>query len=159
MEAFNTLSRQHFEIQTWRGVPADGAPTGVFSFLVRNLSVTNQVNVSSGPPDGIEDAMSKLAQFDHKHLLDGDWISLNLNQDHAFHLVFRDLTKSTSMRLGLPGAPALECHLASPAPSDVTDDYERNYVKSSNLSEGAALGRRTEWAEEDASTTATLTRT
>lgn len=96
-EAFNTLSRQHFEIQTWRGVPADGASSGIFSFLARNLSETNQVHVSSGPADGVEDATSKLAKNEQRHLLDGDWISLNLNQDHAFHMVFRDLTKSTSI--------------------------------------------------------------
>jgi hypothetical protein len=133
-EAFNTLSRQHFEIQTWRGVPADGAATGLFSFLARNLSETNQVHVSSGPPDGVEDATSKLAKFEQKHLLDGDWISLNLNQDHAFHMVFRDLTKSTSIAPAMLGG--IETRGTARSRSATNDEYEQaDFVPSRTSSE------------------------
>jgi hypothetical protein len=96
-EAFNTLSRQHFEVQTWRSASKEGSYSEAsFSFLVRNLSDVNPVHVRSGPEETTEDT-SMLEKGEQRHLLDGDEIVLNLNQEHTFWLIFRDLTKSTSI--------------------------------------------------------------
>jgi len=101
-DAFNTLSRQHFEVQTWRtSMPSEGLPRGrvAFSFLVRNLSDINPIYVQSGPegPVVFDPSASTLAKGEQRHLLDGDKIVMNINQDHTFWLIFRDLTKSTSL--------------------------------------------------------------
>jgi len=91
-DAFNTLSRQHFEVQTWRCTSASR-----FSFLVRNLSDVNPVHVRGGPEETTEDPPSMLDKNEQRHLLDGDEIVMNLNQEHTFWLIFRDLTASTSI--------------------------------------------------------------
>jgi len=101
--AFNTLSRQHFEIQTWRS-PGAVAP---FSFLVRNLSDVNPVHVRSGPEETAEDPPSLLQRGEQRHLLDGDEIVLNIDQEHTFWLIFRDLTASTHVAVGLEEHPNL----------------------------------------------------
>jgi hypothetical protein len=100
-EALKTLSRQHFEIQTWRSVSSSSEAS--FSFLVRNLSDVNPIHVRGGPEETTEDPPSMLAYGEQHHLLDGDEIVLNLNQDHTFWLIFRDLTKSTSIVATSPG--------------------------------------------------------
>lgn len=93
-DAFKTLSRQHFEVQTWRSGTSTGAP---FSFLVRNLSDVNPIHVRGGPEETTEEPPALLARCEQRHLLDGDEIVLNLGQDHTFWLIFRDLTASTHM--------------------------------------------------------------
>jgi len=92
-DAFNTLSRQHFEVQTWRSISKE-AP---FSFLVRNLSDVNPIHVRGGPEETTEEPPVMLSKGEQRHLLDGDEILLNLDQDHTFWLIFRDLTKSTQL--------------------------------------------------------------
>lgn len=99
-EALKTLSRQHFEVQTWRSVSSSSEAS--FSFLVRNLSDVNPIHVRGGPEETTEDPPSLLAKGEQHHLLDGDEIVLNLNQDHTFWLIFRDLTKSTSIVASSP---------------------------------------------------------
>lgn len=102
LEAFNTLSRQHFEVQTWRSVSSNSEAS--FSFLVRNLSDVNPIHVRGGPEDTLEEINSSLAKGEQRHLLDGDEIVLNLDQENTFWLIFRDLTKSTAIeRLASPG--------------------------------------------------------
>lgn len=93
-DAFNALSRQHFEVQTWRST---GGAVGVapFSFLVRNLSDVNPVHVRAGPQETTEDPPALLQRGEQRHLLDGDEIVLNIGQEHTFWLIFRDLTAST----------------------------------------------------------------
>jgi hypothetical protein len=97
-EAFNTLSRQHFEVQTWR---SQGSGV-VFSFLVRNLSDVNPVHVRSGPQETADEPPTLLNHSEQRHLLDGDEIVLNIGQEHAFWLIFRDLTASTYVSHDLP---------------------------------------------------------
>jgi len=99
--ALKTLSRQHFEVQTWRSVSSSSEAS--FSFLVRNLSDVNPIHVRGGPEETTEEPPSMLAKGEQHHLLDGDEIVLNLNQDHTFWLIFRDLTKSTSIVATSPG--------------------------------------------------------
>jgi len=89
-EAFNTLSRQHFEVQTWRS-------GGGVSFLVRNLSDVNPVHVRSGAEETAAEPPAVLECSEQRHLLDGDEIVLNFEQEHTFWLIFRDLTASTSI--------------------------------------------------------------
>eukprot|EP00927_Polykrikos_kofoidii_P060953 TRINITY_DN55851_c0_g1_i1.p1 TRINITY_DN55851_c0_g1~~TRINITY_DN55851_c0_g1_i1.p1 ORF type:complete len:787 (+),score=161.80 TRINITY_DN55851_c0_g1_i1:112-2361(+) len=104
-EAFNTLSRQHFEVQTWRSFPRFQGGYDVsasnnvapFSFLVRNLSDVNPVHVRSGPQETAEDP-AFLNRGEQRHLLDGDEIVLNIDQEHTFWLIFRDFTASTCVQ-------------------------------------------------------------
>lgn len=97
-EAFNTLSRQHFEVQTWRNVSRE-VP---FSFLVRNLSDVNPIHVRGGPEETTEDPPVMLAKGEQRHLLDGDEILLNIDQEHTFWIIFCDLTKSTQLECSNP---------------------------------------------------------
>lgn len=100
-DAFNTLSREHFEVQTWRNDhPKDGLQTSaLFTFLVRNLSDVNPIHVRSCPESTMEEPASMLALGEQRLLLDGDEIILNFDQEHTFWLTLRDLTNSTSMRV------------------------------------------------------------
>jgi len=95
-DAFTALSRQHFEVQTWRGTCATR-----FSFLMHHLSDVNPLHVRSGPKE-TADAPAALCKGEQRHLLDGDEIVLNLNRDHTFWLIFRDLTESTSIPVNTP---------------------------------------------------------
>merc|ERR1712083_831176 len=78
-DAFGTLSRQHVEVQTWQSLARNR-----FSFLVRNLSDVNPVHVRSGSDRSSEVCPITLEKDDQQHLLDGDEIVLNLNQQHTF---------------------------------------------------------------------------
>merc|ERR1712113_426338 len=92
---FNTLSRQHFEVQTWRSL---GSAACGISLLVRNLSDVNPVHVRGGPEEDTMDAATAiLEKGEQRHLLDGDEIVLNFEQEHMFWLIFRDMTSSTAL--------------------------------------------------------------
>jgi len=92
-DALSTLSRQHFEVQTWRSVSSDGC----FSFLARNLSDVNSVHVLGRTEGAVEEQPMALERGEQRHLLDGDRLVLNLGQSHNFWLAFNDLTSSTSL--------------------------------------------------------------
>lgn len=87
-EAFDTLSRQHLEVQTW-----SVGSFGRYSFRVRNLSDVNHVHLRS--KGMVDEPPAALACGEQEHLLDGDELILNLCQDTTFSLVFRDVTAST----------------------------------------------------------------
>lgn len=91
-DAFGTLSRQHLEVQTWNSTARNR-----FSFVVRNLSDINSVHVRGGPEETTGDGAVTLAKGEQQHLLNGYEIVLNLNQEHTFWLIFRDLTASTKI--------------------------------------------------------------
>lgn len=98
-DAFNTLSREHFEVQTWRNVATkDGLHSSeTFTFLVRNLSDVNPIHVRGCPESTMGEPSSLLARGEQRLLLDGDEIILNFDQEHTFWLTLRDLSNSTSI--------------------------------------------------------------
>lgn len=118
-EAFNTLSRQHFEMQVWRGI---GVAAGC-SFLVRNLSDVNPVHVRSGPQETADEPAVVLERGEQRHLLDGDEIVLNFDQQHTFWLIFRDLTRATAR---------LSCAAGAQAPL-VVDKCSRRFAVSDDV--------------------------
>lgn len=78
--AMDHISREHFEIQTWKS-------DSEYSFLVRNLSDDNPIRIQGN-------TFSVALAFDEKrHLLDGDRIIMNKGQDHHFWFTFNDLTR------------------------------------------------------------------
>lgn len=87
--AFDTMSRQHFEIQTWRS-------DSVHSFVVRNLSDVNPIRIQGCAASPAEhDVSLAMARDEQRHLLDGDRIIMNWGQATVFWLTFTDYTRST----------------------------------------------------------------
>lgn len=92
--AFDTMSRQHFEIQTWRN-------DSKYSFVVRNLSDVNPIRIQGGGGGKDDDVSLAFGRDEQRHLLDGDRIIMNWGQEHVFWFSFNDLTRST--RLSMDG--------------------------------------------------------
>lgn len=108
-EAFNTLSRQHLEVQTWR------AAGDRFSFLVRSLSDVSPIRVRIA---GVHTA--DLTRGEQQQLTHGDEIVMNFDTACTFWLVFHNLKA---------GAPE------SLAP---TDDAKDQQSRSSIVDDGVA---------------------
>lgn len=86
--SFYTLSRQHFEVETWCNDEEGG---GSYSFLIRNLSDVNTIHVRR-VGEASREPLVALAKGKQGHLLDRDEVVLNLEQEHVFWLTFHDLT-------------------------------------------------------------------
>mmetsp|Transcript_129879 Transcript_129879/g.225749 ORF Transcript_129879/g.225749 Transcript_129879/m.225749 type:complete len:954 (-) Transcript_129879:292-3153(-) len=95
-EAYNSLSRQHLQIEAWEESP------GELSFCVKNLSDLNPIRVCTSPTSGLTE--NPAMQKDEKRLLcHGDMIVVNPSKDNMLFLVFRHISAG---RLAVPPADA-----------------------------------------------------
>jgi hypothetical protein len=88
-EAYNSLSRQHLQIEVCRHADL---PEEV-EFCVRNLSELNPIRVCSRMEDGF-DANPPLEKGETRPLHHGDAIVVNPSKDHMLWLVFEHLSSN-----------------------------------------------------------------
>jgi len=89
-EAYNSLSRQHLQIEV-RGDVLEGSDD--VQFCVRNLSDLNPIRVCARVEDGF-DAYPPLAKGELRDISHGDTIVANPSKDHMLWLVFEHLSSS-----------------------------------------------------------------
>lgn len=88
-EAYNSLSRQHLQIEVVKGTSKAG--TDDVEFCVRNLSDLNPIRVCTRVEDGF-DAYPALERDERRLLCHGDTIVVNPSRDHMLWLVFEHLS-------------------------------------------------------------------
>jgi serine/threonine protein kinase len=90
-EAYNSLSRQHLQIEVCSGSGSVKENSEDVEFNVRNLSDLNPIRVCARAEDGF-DACPALAQGEKRRLRHGDTIVVNPSKEHMLFLVFEHLS-------------------------------------------------------------------
>jgi hypothetical protein len=90
-EAYNSLSRQHLQIEVYNGSGSTREGAEDVEFCVRNLSDLNPIRVCTRVEDGF-DAYPALAKDEVRLLCHGDTIVVNPSKDHMLWLVFEHLS-------------------------------------------------------------------
>lgn len=88
-EAYNSLSRQHLQIEVC-SAGTDGGAADI-EFCVRNLSDLNPIRVCARVEDGF-DAYPALAKGELRRICHGDTIVVNPSKEHMLWLVFEHLS-------------------------------------------------------------------
>jgi len=97
-EAFNTLSRQHLEIETLDSQDGTEGPSLHIS-SVRNLSDSNPIRVCPDLEDATIDESAPLERNERRSLRHGDRIVVNPSQENMLWLWFQEIRPDTLHRL------------------------------------------------------------
>jgi len=106
-EAYNSLSRQHLQIEVYNGSTREDSDD--VEFCVRNLSDLNPIRVCARVEDGF-DAYPAIAKGELRRICHGDTIVVNPSKDHMLWLVFEHLSsgKLEVASVAAGGVPAPE---------------------------------------------------